>query len=626
MKKSKGIGSKLYLGLILLFFYLPIIYMVIFSFNESKSLSKFTGFSLKWYEKMLENNTMIESIYYTVLVAIIATIVSTVVGTLASIGLSKSKKVLREVVLQINNLPILNPEIVTAIGLMLLFTSMKVEKGLLTLLLAHIAFCIPYVMLSVMPRLRRLDPNLAEAAMDLGATPSYALRKVIVPQLMPGIVAGALTAFTMSFDDFVISYFVTGQGINNISIMVYTMSKRINPTINALSTLIVVAITIVLIITNLLSLRKKKTTSSPKVKAVKAMIGVLCVALCLYGLNVLRNRSKSNFDPIATYGCDTLNVFNWGEYVGEKTISGFEEKYNVKVNYSVFASNEEMYTKLLGGENYDILVPSDYMIERLIQEDQLRKLNKKNIPNLDRLTAGVLKLPYDPNNTYSIPYFWGSVGIVYDTTKVSSKDVEREGYQVLKDQKYRGQIYLYDSERDSFMIALKALGYSMNTEKESEIQEAYEWLLDLKNTMDPVFVTDEVIDGMINGEKSIAVVYSGDAAYIQSENPNIAYYEPMEGTNLWSDAMVIPKNAACPLLAEEFINYNLEYDVAYDNSYTVGYTSSVDEVMNALKSGDYAGSSAYQPRTGYAKDEVFVYNETLKKKLSELWIKVKAAK
>ena len=626
MKKSKGIGSKLYLGLILLFFYLPIIYMVIFSFNKSKSLSKFTGFSLKWYEKMLENNTMIESIYYTVLVAIIATIVSTVVGTLASIGLSKSKKVLREVVLQINNLPILNPEIVTAIGLMLLFTSMKIEKGLLTLLLAHIAFCIPYVMLSVMPRLRRLDPNLAEAAMDLGATPSYALRKVIVPQLMPGIVAGALTAFTMSFDDFVISYFVTGQGINNISIMVYTMSKRINPTINALSTLIVVAITIVLIITNLLSLRKKKTTSSPKVKAVKATIGVLCVALCLYGLNVLRNRSKSNFDPIATYGCDTLNVFNWGEYVGEKTISGFEEKYNVKVNYSVFASNEEMYTKLLGGENYDILVPSDYMIERLIQEDQLRKLNKKNIPNLDRLTAGVLKLPYDPNNTYSIPYFWGSVGIVYDTTKVSSKDVEREGYQVLKDQKYRGQIYLYDSERDSFMIALKALGYSMNTEKESEIQEAYEWLLDLKNTMDPVFVTDEVIDGMINGEKSIAIVYSGDAAYIQSENPNIAYYEPMEGTNLWSDAMVIPKNAACPLLAEEFINYNLEYDVAYDNSYTVGYTSSVDEVMNALKSGDYAGNSAYQPRTGYAKDEVFVYNETLKKKLSELWIKVKAAK
>lgn len=625
MKKNKGIASKLYLGMIMLFFYLPIIYMVFFSFNESKSLSKFTGFSLKWYEKMLENNTMMEAIYYTVLIAMIATIVSTVVGTLASIGLSRSRKILKEIVSQINNLPVLNPEIVTAIGLMLLFTSLHITKGFWTLLLSHIAFCIPYVMLSVLPRIRRLDPNLAEAAMDLGASPFYALRKVIVPQLMPGIIAGALIAFTMSFDDFVISYFVTGQGINNISIMVYTMAKRVNPSINALSTLIVVAITIVLIITNLLSMRKKNHTNTKNSK-IKLAILVICISLGLYGLNILRSGTKSNFDPIAAYGCDTLNVFNWGEYVGEKTITNFEKQFNVKVNYSVFASNEEMYTKLLGGDNYDVLIPSDYMIERLIKENRLYKLDKSKLTNLPSLSDGVKRLPFDPDNTYSVPYFWGSVGIIYDKTKVDPQDVENQGFNVLKNEKYKGQIYIYDSERDSFMMALKALGYSMNSEKDHEINDAYQWLLELKATMDPVFVTDEVIDGMINNEKNMAVVYSGDATYIQSENPNMAYFEPLEGTNQWSDAMVIPNNAACPLLAEEYINYNLEYDTAYDNSSTVGYTSSVAKVKQDIEKDLYATSSAYAPRTNYQLDEVFVYNEAMKKKLSELWIKIKAVK
>lgn len=243
---------------IMLFLYLPILYVVIFSFNESKSLTKFTGFSLKWYAKMFNDRTMMEAIYYTVIIAIIATVVSTIIGTIAAIGLSKSKRVLKEVVLQINNLPVMNPEIVTAIGLMLFFTSLNIETGFMTLLLAHIAFCIPYVILSVMPKLRQLDSNLAEAALDLGATPWQSLTKVIVPQIYPGIVAGALMAFTMSFDDFVISFFTTGPGVNNISIYVYTMYKRINPSINALSTLIVVVVTVILILVNVLPILKEK--------------------------------------------------------------------------------------------------------------------------------------------------------------------------------------------------------------------------------------------------------------------------------------------------------------------------------------------------------------------------------
>ena len=618
----KKLGSKVYLGILMLFFYLPIIYMMVFSFNSSKSLSKFGGFSLKWYEQMFANKTMIEAIYYTLVIAIIATAVSTIVGTLASIGLSKSRKIVKELVLQVNNLPIMNPDIVTAIGLMLFYTSLHVEKGFITLLLAHIAFCIPYVMLSVMPRIRRLDPNLADAALDLGASPFYALRKVVIPQLMPGIVAGALIAFTMSFDDFVISYFVTGNGVNNISIMVYTMSKRINPTINALSTLIIATITVSLVVMNLISMHKKKHPHTSYRKVL--IVGVVVLATGLLGLSSLRAKNASDFDPIAEYGCNTLNVFNWGEYIGEDTISNFEERYNVNVNYSVFASNEEMYTKLLGGENYDVLVPSDYMIERLIQEDRLRELNLKNITNYNHLLEDVLNLPYDPNNVYSIPYFWGSVGIVYNSETVSREDVESQGFNILKNPKYKGRMYVYDSERDSFMMALKALGYSMNTDNEKEIEEAYQWLRELKAENAPVFVTDEVIDGMINGEKDIAVVYSGDATYIHDENPSMVYYEPQSGTNSWTDAMVIPNNSACPLLAEAFIDYNLEEEVAYNNSLYVGYTSSVATVIEKLKENEFKDNNAYIPRSGFDKDEIFRYNREIRKKLAELWIKVKA--
>ena len=245
---------KIYLALVILFFYLPIVYVVFFSFNDSRSLTNFTGFSLQWYEKMFANRTMMESIYYSVVIAIIATIVSTIIGTITAIGLSKSKRVVKEFVNQMNNLSMLNPEIVTAIGLMLLFVTFGITTGFGTLLLAHIIFCIPYVILSIMPKIRQLDDNLAEAALDLGCTPWQALYKVIIPQIKPGIFTGALTAFTMSFDDFVISYFVTGPGINNISTYVYSSVRRINPSINALSTIIVVGITIVLVLANMIPL------------------------------------------------------------------------------------------------------------------------------------------------------------------------------------------------------------------------------------------------------------------------------------------------------------------------------------------------------------------------------------
>lgn len=634
MKKKTSVGSKIILTLTMLFFYLPILYIIIFSFNDSRSLTKFGGFSLRWYEKMFADSTMMEAVLYTVIIAVIATVVATVVGTITAIGLSKSRKVVQKMVERINDLPVMNPDIVTAISLLMFFSVLTVKKGFGTLLIAHIMFCIPYVMLSVTPKLRSLDPNLIDAAMDLGATPFQALTKVIVPQIKPGIVSGALIAFTMSFDDFVISYFTTGNGVNNISILVYTMSKRVNPSINALSTIVILLITLVLGVVNIVPIvrekREKEGKSSRAVsrKAMAAVAAVLVLAVVGGTVGARLSQQHKSAAAVEKYGSNVLKLYLPGEYLGENVISDFEKQYGVRVIVENFDSNEMMYTKLMAGDRYDVIIPSDYMIERLMNEDFLQPLDKSMIPNMENMSDAVLGMSYDPDNTYSIPYFWGSVGLVYNHENVDPAVIESEGWEVLRNTDYAGHIYIYDSERDSFMMAFKALGYSMNTEDPNEINDAYEWLLQMNNTMSPVYVTDEVIDGMMNGYKDIAVVYSGDAAVVLDENEDMSFYMPSQGTNIWCDAMVIPQNAENPKLAHEFINYMLTYEAAFDNTETVGYTSPNAEVFEEMTSSEdlYADNAAYLPRSGYDKDEMFHDNQTLMRELSKLWIKVKAAK
>lgn len=634
MKKKNSVASKIILILTMLFFYLPILYIIVFSFNDSRSLTKFSGFSLRWYEKMFADSTMMEAVLYTVIIALIATVVSTVVGTITAIGLSKSRKVVQKMVERINDLPVMNPDIVTAISLLMFFSVLTVKKGFGTLLLAHIMFCVPYVMLSVTPKLRSLDPNLIDAAMDLGATPFQALTKVIVPQIKPGIVSGALIAFTMSFDDFVISYFTTGNGVNNISILVYTMSKRVNPSINALSTIVILLITLALGVVNIVPIVREKREKDGKAsravsrKATAIVAGVLVLAVLGGTVGAGVSQQRKSAEAIEKYGSNVLKLYLPGEYLGENVISDFEKQFGVRVIVENFDSNEMMYTKLMAGDRYDVVIPSDYMIERLMKEDFLQPLDKSLIPNMENMDDAVRGMSYDPQNDWSIPYFWGSVGLVYNHENVDPAVIEREGWEILRNTDYAGHVYIYDSERDSFMMAFKALGYSMNTENPDEINAAYEWLLQTNNTMSPVYVTDEVIDGMMNGYKDIAVVYSGDAAVVLDENEDMSFYMPSQGTNIWCDAMVIPQNAENPKLAHEFINYMLTYEAAFDNTETVGYTSPNAEVFEEMTSSEdlYADNAAYLPRSGYDKDEMFHDNQTLMRELSRLWIKVKAAK
>lgn len=620
MKGLKHFLSRFYMVLCFVFFYLPIVVTIVFSFNSSKSLTNFSGFSLRWYEELISNSEIMSAVYVSVTIALIATVVSTVLGTLTALGLSKSRRFLREYLLNINNIPILNPEIVSAISLMLLFSSMGLPKGYWTMLLAHISFCTPFVITSVYPKVRSLDPNLANAAMDLGATPFQALVKVILPMIRPGIFAGALLAFTMSFDDFVISYFVSGNGVKNISIIVYNMTKRINPTINALSTIVIFVIVVILVFVNVVPMinkkRKKKESSFSKNKKLRyissVVAGILIFSLVL-GISSASKGAKR-----------VLHIYNAGEYINPDLLPQFESEFNCTVVYETFESNEMMYTKLGSGDTYDIIIPSDYMIERLISEEMLQPIQWDLISNKDNLLSEVIDKSYDPGNEHSVPYFWGSVGILYDTTVVDEEDLS-QGWNILMDTKYKGNIYMYDSERDSFMVALKALGYSMNTHEESEIQEAYQWLITQRNTMEPVYAGDDVIDNMISGNKAMAIVYSGDAAYIMSENEDMGYYAPEQGTNIWYDAMVITKDCAEVELAHEFIDFMLRDEVALSNTEYVGYSSVVKSAYEEMQVTTYEGINAYVPDTENENNEIFASQDANTKKLfAELWTKVKA--
>ena len=613
MKKLKNFNfnSSLWIGFALAFLYLPLVIMAIFSFNDSKSLSSWSGFSLRWYQELFVNQQMIDAIVVSVSIAILSTVISTILGTITAIGISKSKPVLRKVVLQVNNLPIMNPDIVTGISLMLLFSFIKVEKGYLTMLLAHIAFCTPFVITNVLPKVRQLDVNLADAAMDLGATPFQALTKVIIPQIKPGIISGALLAFTMSFDDFIISYFVSGNGIENISIVIYNMSKRTNPSIYALATIILVVVLVFVTLGTVIPKFFPKATN----KVMSSKIVKVILAGCLL-LSVGWSISTG-------VGKKTLRVYNWGEYIDKSVISEFEKEYDCRIIYETFDSNEIMYTKYMSGNSYDIMVPSEYMIERMIKEDLLQPIDKSLIPNFENINKGILGQAFDPSNNYWIPYFCGNVGILYDKTIVDEDDL-KEGWNVLRNPKYRSQIYMYDSERDSFMVALKALGYSMNTTVEKEINEAYRWLIDQRTEMDPVYVGDESIDTMISGVKAMAIMYSGDATTVMSENPNMGYYLPEEGTNVWFDGFVISKECKQIKLANQFINFMISNQNAYKNTVEVGYLTA--NVNAAKKAADdtYKGISAYEIRTA-KQDEVFSYQTNeVKEMYNSRWTKVKA--
>ena len=577
-------ASKIYTAIIFVFLFAPIAVLLVFSFNEGKSLSVFTGFSLKWYRELLRDTDTLQALKNTIILAFSATAISTVMGTAAAVGINRLRSRWYKAAMNtVTNIPMTNPDIITGISLMLMFVFVgrlfgaSTSLNFWTMLIAHVTFCLPYVILQVLPKLQQMDKSLPEAAMDLGCTPLKAFLKVELPEIMPGIVTGAIMAFTLSLDDFVISYFTAGNGFTTLPIRIYGMTKKtVTPKMYALATIIFFVTLTLLLLNNVVDNDgvKKEKKETGKVKRV-AMI-VLAVIIALIGsVGIFAGRKETV----------TLNVYNWGEYISDgsegtfDTIREFEkwyeDTYGVKmvVNYDTYTSNEDMYNKISSGAvSYDVIIPSDYMIARMADEGMLEELNFDNIPNYSNIDENFRGLYYDKDNRYSVPYAYGIIGIIYNANVVDEADTG--DWNLMWNEKYSGDILQFNNSRDAFGTAMYKLGLDVNSNDKEVWEKARAELL----TQRPLCygqVMDEIFNLMESGEASIGAYYAGDyftMADNQAGDVDLQFYYP-ERTNFYIDAMCIPKGSQNKELAEIFINYMLSEEPAIANAEYTYYAS-----------------------------------------------------
>ena len=547
--------QKIYLALIFILLYAPIVTLIVLSFNQSKTRAKWGGFTLKWYRELFRNEQIMSAFYTTLIIAFVSAAIATIIGTAAAIAIQGMKQKWKTMYMGLTNIPMMNAEIVMGVSLMLLFIAFHMTLGFGTILIAHITFNIPYVILSVAPKLKQTNRYTYEAALDLGASPVRAFFKVVFPDIVPGVLSGFMLAFTMSLDDFVITHFTKGPGIDTLSTKIYTeVRKGIKPEIYALSTIMFVTVLVLLILVNYSPKEDEEATARKKVRRpskVKKIIirRVLPVTICIVFIGGGFYYAKES----DVLNDEKLVVYNWGEYIDPEVLTIFEKETGIDVIYEEFETNEILYPKISSGAiAYDVICPSDYMIQRMIKNDLLSEIDFDNIPNLKNIGKQYLEQSrqFDPENKYSVPYCWGTVGILYNKTMV---DEPVDSWSILWDEKYKDSILMQDSVRDAFGVALKYLGYSLNSTDLDELTEAKNLLIEQKPLVQ-AYVIDQVRDKMIGNEAAIGVIYSGEAIYTQKENSNLEYVIPKEGSNIWIDSWVIPKNAEHKENAEKFIN------------------------------------------------------------------------
>ena len=617
--------QKIYLALIFILLYAPIVTLIVLSFNQSKTRAKWGGFTLKWYKELLKNEQIMSAFYTTLIIAFVSAAIATVIGTAATIAIQGMKQKWKTMYMGLTNIPMMNAEIVMGVSLMLLFIAFHMTLGFGTILIAHITFNIPYVILSVLPKLKQTNRYTYEAALDLGASPVKAFFKVVFPDIVPGVLSGFMLAFTMSLDDFVITHFTKGPGIDTLSTKIYTeVRKVIKPEIYALSTIMFVTVLVLLLLINYSPkeeeetvVRKKKVRKPSRVKKILIQ-RVVPVAICIVFIGGGFYYAKEN----DVMNGEKLVVYNWGEYIDPEVLTMFEEETGIDIVYEEFETNEILYPKISSGAiAYDVICPSDYMI----QNDLLSEINFDNIPNLKNIGKQYLEQSrqFDPENKYSVPYCWGTVGILYNKMMV---DEPVDSWSILWDPKYKDNILMQDSVRDAFGVTLKYLGYSLNSIDLDELTEAKNLLIEQKPLVQ-AYVIDQVRDKMIGNEAALGVIYSGEAIYTQKENPNLEYVIPKEGSNIWIDSWVIPKNAEHKENAEKFINFLCRPDIALMNFEYITYSTPNEAARELIEDESIRNSEiAFPDLSKYDNLETFQYLGTEADQVyGDLWNKVKSS-
>ena len=624
MKKMK-VFEKIYMWIILVFMYVPILTLIVLSFNRSKSRSHWAGFTFNWYIRLFKDSEILNALANTLVIALIATIVATIIGTVTTVALVGLNRRTRAVIMGITNIPMINADIVTGISLMLLFRVLHFQSGFITVLIAHITFNIPYVMLSVMPRMKTISPSVYEAALDLGAEPWFAFRKTVLPDLMPAVFSGALMAFTMSIDDFIITYFTKGSGFDTLSTKIYNSVKRgIQPEIYALSAIIFIVVLVLLFASNRLKNARPAKREVDERRAKIRRIATIAVASAA-GIGVVLLGLV--FGGAFTRKDNQLFVFNAGEYCDPEVIEMFKEETGIEVIYDEFETNEIMYAKIAADPSaYDVICPSDYMIAKLIQLDMLEPINLDDMPNArDNIGEQYYRASelFDPGNQYAVPYFWGTVGILYNTTMV---DDPVTSWDILWNPKYKGEILMQDSIRDAFMVPLARRGFSINTTDPEEIAIATQDLID-QAPLVQAYVVDQVKDKMIGNEAALSVCYSGETLFAQWEIPDLEYVSPEEGSEMWIDAWVVTKGARNMENALKWIDFLSRPEISLMNFDFITYSIPNIPGRELIEDEEVRNSEvAFPPEEDLERCETFIYlGEEADKLYSEAWKKVKSA-
>lgn len=597
MKKNL---SKIYLAIIFFIMYLPLAVMFIFSFNDSKSTSIFTGFSLKWYVEMINDTAAMDALKNTLVLALLTTVVATILGTAAAVGVfGMRNKWFKTGVLTVTNIPMMNPDIVTGVSLMFLFAFIGRALGaveslnFVTLLIAHVTFSLPYVVLNVLPKLTQLDGHLAEAAQDLGSTPIHAFFHVVLPSIVPGIISGAIMSFTLSLDDFVISHYTSGS-YNTLPLLIYSMTKkRVTPEMYAVCSCIFLTVLVLLVVMNISQIRQARAESEKKkdkkgkwIKfvAVGAALAVIIASVSIFGLKG-NDSEELVLEGIYTQDLKgtTLKVYNWGEYISDGadgTIDvnkEFEKLTGIKVEYSNFDDNEMLYSSLASGATYyDVIIPSDYIIDRLVKEGRLMELDHSQLTNYKYIDEKYQNLYFDPDNKYSVPYNVGLVGLIYNSKLM---DEPPTGWSSMWDEQYKGEILMFNNPRDSFAIAQFRLGQDINNEDVDQWNKAAD-LLKKQKPLVQNYVMDEVFNKMENNNAIMAPYYAGDYLSMAEINPDLKFIYPEEGTNIFCDSMCVPANSENPEAAMMYINFMLEPAIALANAEYICYASPNTSVID----------------------------------------------
>lgn len=601
--RPTGLGAAT--AVVYLFLYLPIAILVILSFNNSRFSTIWQGFTWRWYQVAWNDAELIRSLRMSLIIAFLTALLSTTIGTAAALALGRYRLRLRRAAETLVFMPVLIPEIVLGFASAALFGVLGMAFGLSTIIAAHVAFSISYVVFIVRARVATLDAALEEAAMDLGATRWQTFYRVTLPMILPGVVSAALLVFTISLDDYVITSFVAGPGATTLPLRIYSMVKTgVTPEINAISTILLVATVLLVLVSERLASGRIKKWSV----AAGAMGVLLLVAFAFGG-------------PSKQVAGGELNVFIWSNYLPESVIAEFESRYNARVNVELYDSNEALLARLQsGGVSYDIIVPSDYMVTVLKAQGLLEEIDRDAITNFANLDPEFVQGPYDSLNQFSIPYMWGTTGIAYRKDKVAGPV---DSWAIMWESKYRDRLTMLDDVRETFGAALKRLGKSLNSTDPAEIEQAARLLAEQKPLV-RAYDSGGFDQLLLSGDAWIAQAYSGQIAKAMNDNPQIGYVIPKEGCTIFVDNLSIPRVAKNSKLAHQFINFVLEARVAADIANGTGFSTTNLAARGYIRPDLLSNEAAYPPPEARRRCEFIVDLGPAISAYDDLWTEIKS--